>query len=175
MPGGKVIVLGFRGQIVQYDEAGKSWQPFIDPLLIRNTIDPDLSPLDILADKDKLWITTANDGLLYIDIETKQLHQLKAGIGRGNLPTNQLIGLREDPTRENIMWIGSYQGLIAFNKNTLKADVFSLQQGLSDNTIYSILTDPSGNLWLSTNKGLCRLNPLTPPGTRLPYVLRIAG
>ena len=59
------------------------------------------------------------------------------------------------------MWIGSYQGLIGFNKNTLSSEVYALKEGLPDNTIYSMLTDSVGNLWLSTNKGICRFNPET--------------
>lgn len=160
-PSGVVMVLGMSGQIFSFDSTRKLWQPFIAPDLLRKTFGPSLTPLDILADKDKLWITTVDDGLLYIDAETKQLHQLKAGSNKGDLPTNQLIGLKSDPTRPGVLWIGSYQGLVMFDKKTLKSEVLSVKEGLPDNTIYSILADQNGNLWLSTNKGLCRLNPIT--------------
>ena len=133
----------------------------MDPQLLRKMFGASLLPQDILADDKNIWITTADDGLLKIDIRSKQIQQLKENRSPGSLPTNQLLGFRPDPRNRDILWIGSYQGLIGLNKKTLKCEVYSLKEGLPDNTIYSILSDHSGNLWLGTNKGICRFNPVT--------------
>ncbi|MET0242992.1 MAG: response regulator, partial [Flavitalea sp.] len=37
--------------------------------------------------------------------------------------------------------------------------VYSLKEGLPDNTIYSILPDQQGKLWVTTNKGIARFDP----------------
>jgi signal transduction histidine kinase/CheY-like chemotaxis protein/AraC-like DNA-binding protein/streptogramin lyase len=161
MPGGAPLVVGYSGNIMYYDFVTRHWMPFIQPDLLRNFFGPSLLPLDILADEKNLWITTEKDGLLKIDIATKQISRLKVGSGAGSLPSNQLLGLRADPLHTDILWIGSYLGLIRLDKKNMKCEVFSLKEGLPDNTIYGILPDQSGNLWLSTNKGICRFDPET--------------
>ncbi len=155
------FVAGYSGSIFLYDSAGKSWSSFMDPALIRRTFGPAVVLQDIFIDADKLWITTAKDGLLYVDLRSKEIKQLKENVQQGSLPTNQLLGIIEDPLKQDLLWIGSYQGLICLNKKTLKCEVFSLEEGLPDNTIYSIQSDRTGNLWLSTNKGICRFDPQT--------------
>jgi signal transduction histidine kinase/DNA-binding response OmpR family regulator len=158
MPDGAPLVIGYSGNIMEYDFSGQQWVSFIEPDLLRKNFGPELLPLDMLADKKNIWITTEKDGLFMIDIQTKKISRLKENQESGSLPSNQLLGLKEDPLHPDIIWIGSYQGLIRLNKTTLKCNIFSLNEGLPDNTIYSILPDHAGMLWLSTNKGICRFD-----------------
>ena len=161
-PGRTILVLGYKANIVQYDFATNRWMEYIDAKTVQAfIINAGSAPQDLFADTDKIWMTTGNDGLLSIDIKTKKITPLKEGTKAGSLPTNQLLGLIQDPHRPNVLWIGSYQGLIALDKKTMQCQTFSVTEGLPDNTIYSIQTDQKGNLWLSTNKGLCRFNPQT--------------
>ncbi len=155
------LVAGYDGSIFLYDSVSNSWKPFIDPQLIRKSFGISILPQDIHIDDERVWMSTAKDGLLYIDIRSKQIKQLKEDFNAGSLPTNQLLGFLEDPQKPGLLWIGSYQGLICLDKKTLKCKVYSLEEGLPDNTIYSVQIDRSGNLWLSTNKGLCRFDPET--------------
>ncbi len=161
LPDGSPMVIGYSGNILIYHSYSGNWEQFIDPYLIRKKYGNLILPQDILADDKNIWITTANDGLLKIDLQSKQIQQLLEDQSPGSLPTNQLLGFRTDPTRANLLWVGSYQGLICFNKKTLKSEVFSIGEGLPDNTIYSILSDRSGILWVSTNRGLCSFDPVT--------------
>jgi signal transduction histidine kinase/DNA-binding response OmpR family regulator len=156
---GSPIVIGFAGDIFNYNFSEKKWVSLIDEKLIRSKYGSMFLPLDIIIDENKIWVTTADDGLLIIDLKTQETRLLKETPEMGSLPTNHLVGLKTDPGNHNLLWIGSYQGLICLNKTTLKCQVYSTKQGLPDNTIYSILTDKSGNLWLSTNRGICRFNP----------------
>ena len=158
---GDPMVICYNGNILTYDFAKKTWQPFIDPLILRKSFGADLLPQDVFNDGTTLWITTANDGLLYTDIHSGKTQQVKENDLPGSLPTNQLLGLKADPNQQDLLWIGSYQGLICLNKKTLKCEIYSLNEGLPDNTIYSMQADRLGNLWLSTNKGLCRFHPVT--------------
>jgi signal transduction histidine kinase/DNA-binding NarL/FixJ family response regulator len=158
---GSPMVVGYSGNILIYHFASRKWEHFIDPNFIRQKFGATVLPQDIIEDDQNIWITTANDGLLKIDEQTKQINQLKENAATGSLPTNQLLGFRADPTHPDRLWIGSYQGLISFNKNTGKCEVFSIKEGLPDNTIYSILSDKTGKLWVSTNRGLCRFDPET--------------
>ena len=161
LPDGSPLVIGYSGNILIYHSSSGKWEQFIDPYLIRKKYGNLILPQDILADYKNIWVTTANDGLLKIDLQSKQIQQLLEDQSPGSLPTNQLLGFRTDPTRTDLLWVGSYQGLICLNKKTLKSEVFSIREGLPDNTIYSILSDRSGILWVSTNRGLCSFNPVT--------------
>ncbi|HEY4195734.1 MAG TPA: ATP-binding protein [Mucilaginibacter sp.] len=160
-PGGKPMVIGYNGHILIYNFLTKNWEPFIDPGLIYKQFGTTVLPQDIYYDGTKVWISTAMDGLLVLDAKTKVIEQIRQHLGKNILPTNQLLVLCRDPTRKNLLWIGSYQGLICLDKTAMTTQVFSVQQGLPDNTIYSILSDESGKLWFGTNKGLCRFDPIT--------------
>lgn len=160
-PSGIPIVVGYNGSVYLYDSTGKNWKPFIEPDLLRNKFGNNLLPKDVVADNEKLWITTEKDGLIFIDLHNKEIRQLKNRNSSDSFPTNQLLGCLEDPTNNNILWIGSFQGLLSLDKKTLRCKLYNRENGLPDNTIYSIQADRSGNLWLSTNKGLCRFNPNT--------------
>ncbi len=158
---GEPMVIGYNGHVMTYDSAQGRWLTFLDSLALKKQFGAGLLPLDILADNKNIWISTEGSGLIKMDIHTKEMIRLTENLTPGSLPANQLLGLEADPRNPDILWIGSYQGLIRLNKNTLACEVFSLKEGLPDNTIYSILPDASGNLWLSTNNGICRFDPLT--------------
>jgi len=154
------MVIGANGNIFLFD-AGKTWKPFLDTGSLRKTFGVSMHPQDILIDEKNIWITTDKFGLLKIDIATKQIRQFQKNKSTDSIPANELLGLRADPVHPEILWIGSFEGLIRFNKSTFHSELFSLKEGLPDNTIYSILPDSKGNLWLSTNKGICRFDEST--------------
>ncbi len=159
-PQGFPMVIGTNGNIFLYD-ASKTWKPFLDTGLLQKTFGVAMHPLDIFVDEKNIWITTDKFGLLKIDIATKQIRQFQKSKPTDSIPANELLGICADSRNPELLWIGSYEGLICFNKTTFHSDLFSLKEGLPDNTIYSILPDSKGNLWLSTNKGICRFDEST--------------
>ena len=161
LPGGAPVVIAYNGNIMYFDFAENKWKSFIETGILRQKFGNKLLPLNLMADDQDIWITTEEDGLLRMNIQTKEITQLRETTGPVSLPANQLLGLASETVHPELLWIGTYQGLIKLNKNTLKSEVYSLKDGLPDNTIYSILPDSLGNLWLSTNKGICRLDPQT--------------
>lgn len=161
LPNGAPVVIGYNGDMMYFDSTGKKWISFIEPGLLRKKFGPLMLPLDMWADERNIWITTEEDGLIRMNIRTKQITQLKENTATTPLPANQLLSLASEPAHPELLWIGSYQGLIKLDKNTLRSEVFSQKEGLPDNTIYSILSDSLGNLWLSTNKGICRFETKT--------------
>ncbi len=76
-----------------------------------------------------------------------------------SLPTNSLFSLCPDPINpEKYIWIGTNgHGLIKFNRLLHTSSVFTENDGLPNNVVYSVLADKNNNLWISTNKGLCCL------------------
>ena len=63
--------------------------------------------------------------------------------------------MRED-TR-GILWIGTRNGLFAFNPLTRKFIFFSKDNGLSSDIVQSILEDSEHNMWIATNRGLTHI------------------
>ena len=58
------------------------------------------------------------------------------------------------------LWIGTDNGLIKYHiRNRTVVKRFTTQHGLPDNTVFSLLPDADGNLWISTNHGLAYMNP----------------
>ncbi len=125
------IVVGYDGSIYQYDTVIHAWKAFIDPGTIRKMFGTTILPKEVVADGERLWITTERDGLIYIDLRTKNITQLKNNGGAGPFPANQLLGCMEDPLRPGFLWIGSFQGLILLNKKTLQCRLYSRKDGFT--------------------------------------------
>ena len=156
-PTGRVWIVTEQGQPFWYNNQTNRWQP----LLRRNpSFLTSLQTSDLLTDSTSLWVTTTGKGLLRFNLAGHRYQAIQFGAPMDKQPIPSLLDLEHDPTRPNLIWIGSYQGLICFNKQTLRYQRFTTDQGLPNNTIYSIVPDQQGYLWLSTNKGLCRFHPI---------------
>lgn len=156
-PDGRVWIVTEQGKPYWYDDQSNCWQG----LLRRGFRFPAaVQAKDLLADAENLWVTTADKGLLRFGLSGQRYEAIQFGSPVGNQSIYSLLGLEHDPTRPNLLWIGSYQGLICLDKKTLRYQRFTVAQGLPNNTIYSVVPDQQGYLWLSTNKGLCRFHPI---------------
>jgi len=80
-----------------------------------------------------------------------------------SLPSNTIYALAVD-SRDRL-WIGTNGGGLALATGSLSAPgtirfrSFSLGQGLTSDTINGVLVDAGGNVWMSGNAGLMRLDP----------------
>jgi signal transduction histidine kinase/DNA-binding response OmpR family regulator/ligand-binding sensor domain-containing protein len=158
---GMVVVAGTTGDIFTYDAQSGKWQPLLDTGQLRREFGTSIRLLDILADDRYLWLSTEKDGLFSVAWSNRAIRHFQRGSAANPFPVNEPLGLRTDPLHPDVLWVGSFQGLIRMDKNTLQYKVFSMKEGLPDQTIYSILSDPRGYLWFSTNRGICRLEPTT--------------
>jgi signal transduction histidine kinase len=62
--------------------------------------------------------------------------------------------------QEGTIWIGTFGGgLNRFDRSTQSFTHYTEKDGLPDDTVYGILEDADGSLWLSTNKGLSKFDP----------------
>lgn len=65
-------------------------------------------------------------------------------------------------TANNEIWIGTMgEGLIRYNYKEVRARRYTTADGLSSNTIYSILRDRIGGTWICTESNIYRYNPET--------------
>jgi len=115
----------------------------------------------------RLWVGTGN-GLFCIDLNKSDLAKNKISFQHFHYElSNPDSGIIEKincitQTRDGRLWFGSNgNGLYMLDEKQDK-NVFikyDVSNGLIDNVIYGILEDDAGNLWMSTDKGLCSFNP----------------
>ncbi|WP_080055324.1 ATP-binding protein [Spirosoma aerolatum] len=150
-PGGQVWIVSKTATSYRYNQKTHQWEaPFGEITLDAN---------DLVADGQSLWVSTISHGLLRFTTGSKRPRRFRFSIANSLQPDEQLLDVQQDEVHSDWLWIGSFQGLIGFNKRTGRYRRFTTRQGLPDNTVYSILPDRQGYLWLSTNRGLCRFHP----------------
>ena len=80
-----------------------------------------------------------------------------------SLAADIIYSIEADPTDPaNILWVGTKGGgLNKLDKRTGKVQRYTTKQGLPNDVVYGILSDDTGRLWMSTNKGLACFTPAT--------------
>lgn len=113
--------------------------------------------IQIVADRQYLWVATTVRGLYRIDKATGAINHY--GQEPGSLSSNNLYCLFADPLDENLLWIGTFgNGLCRFDKRTGHCERISKQNGLPNNVVYAAIPDRQGNVWVATNQGLSQVN-----------------
>jgi signal transduction histidine kinase/ligand-binding sensor domain-containing protein len=109
----------------------------------------------VIEGQDKaFWIVT-QAGLDHFDPATETFVHYPYDIQRGSI-----LAVYEN--RAGVVWVGTLNsGLQHLNRATGTWTDGRQAYRLPYNTVYGILPDPAGNLWLSTNNGLIKFNPDT--------------
>lgn len=112
----------------------------------------------------RIWIGTDGAGLARLDPDSGQMRRFRPGDqGQGDLAANTIYSLAVDA--DGGLWIGTAgAGLNHLPAAQLQRDqpVFEhlgTRQGLSSNVINGIRIDDTGHLWLSSTRGIMRLDP----------------
>lgn len=108
-----------------------------------------------------IWIGSDNQGAFRYNPLTGQTIQIKFGNGTTTNdaaePTVQCI---YEDSRHNI-WFGTEGGgVIKLDRNGIIRTKYDTRSGLSSNYIYRIIEDDRHQLWMSSVKGLMRMNPV---------------
>ncbi len=106
-----------------------------------------------------IWVLIKQLGLCRLNPKTGRFTRYQSG-GKGHLSSNEVQSIYED--QAGIIWVGTHLGgLNRFDPRTGLFSVITNKDGLPGDNVAAITSDESGNLWLSTDKGICRYNPKT--------------
>ena len=111
-----------------------------------------------------VWIGTDGAGLHVLDPATGRLQQFRhVPDVAGSLADDSIYAVHVD--ERGRVWIGTRGGGLdraigsPFAQPGLQFQNYAEAQGLPNTTVYGIESDAAGALWLSTNRGLARLDP----------------
>ena len=76
-----------------------------------------------------------------------------------HLPAENFYQLHID--NDSIHWLGTNNGLLRWNRSTNEKQLFTVFDGLSNNSIYTITEDEHDQLWLGSARGLMRFHKKT--------------
>lgn len=114
----------------------------------------------IREDEDgNFWIATY-EGVFVFDPRREQFlqHYRAEGSQSNSLSSNTILSIYVQD--QDTVWFGTWSGgLNRLDRRTGIFTVFTEKDGLANDTVYAILPDSDGNLWLSTNRGLSRFEP----------------
>lgn len=112
---------------------------------------------------DILWIGTVN-GLVEFDMRSRKVIHIYRNNpkDRQSINSNEIKCILPDAMHpEATLWVGTPVGLNKLDKKRGTFTQYGISEGLPNNTVYGILSDSKGNLWISTNQGIALFNPRT--------------
>lgn len=104
-----------------------------------------------------IWAATYGNGVYYYNPATGRGGHLRHDAKkRASLINNYVNGLFED--HKGNFWFSTEGGLTKYERNG-KVTNYTMESGLPDNQVFKVLEDSEHYLWVSTSKGLVRMNP----------------
>ncbi|MFZ1517249.1 MAG: two-component regulator propeller domain-containing protein [Ignavibacteriaceae bacterium] len=123
---------------------------------------------------NRIWIGTNGGGInLFDENDGGIFHRLVEANEKGNklssISINCISESNSFSNDETILWVGTASGLIKLKLNdktnvnnslecVKEIQIYTIRDGLLNNTIKSILVDENNDLWLGTNSGLTFFN-----------------
>jgi len=99
-----------------------------------------------------LWVGTDDEGAYRFSLTDKSLVKVNMTNGLNNNSVKGFLSIKDD------IWIATSNGLSKYSLSSNKIVNYSVDDGLPNQVIYSLLADNDNNLWLSTNAGLARFD-----------------
>lgn len=124
----------------------------INELLSKNNITVKLGGAIFKDSSGTYWLGSAKkDGLIQINPKDNSLNLFKYDEFENSISDNTILSMAEDS--EGNLWFGTECGLNRYNRLTGEFKSYSIEDGISNNTIYSIISS-NDKIWISTNSGI---------------------
>ncbi|MBD2701637.1 response regulator [Spirosoma sp. BT702] len=148
-----------NGQPYYIDTVSRQWKEFTFAFKLPSNV----IGLQIVVDDQAIWLATDLEGFLRLDRTSGQIQSFRhKPTNPKSISSNSLYWLSGDSMNPNRLWIGTFgNGLCMFDKRTYQSKRITIDNGLPNNVVYSATSDKLGYLWLSTNKGISRLDTRT--------------
>ncbi|WP_195999992.1 ATP-binding protein [Clostridium sp. 1001271B_151109_B4] len=124
----------------------------INKLLAENNINITLGGPIFKDSHGTYWLGGARKGgLIQFNPNNNAVTLFKYDELENSISDNAILSISEDS--KGNLWFGTESGLNKYNRLTEEFEIYSVEDGLSNNTIYGII--PSNNkIWISTNSGI---------------------
>lgn len=116
---------------------------------------------DMIEDKNgDLWFCTRQSGIYRYNPVNGVLNHYTANSNSSRPLSNQIISVYKDSKQQ--LWFGTLDGGVSlYNFDQNKFINYTVAEGLANNNVYGILEDDNGIMWLTTNRGISRLDTKT--------------
>lgn len=150
------IWVGTINGLCKYNRANNNFERISGNVITNQTF-----IYDIFQDnKGLLWFATYGQGLIRYNPQTREWKKYNTNpADKNSIPHNKIISIYQDD--KGRLWFGTEGG--GFCQYLYESDIFKtydVTKGLPNNVVYMIIADRD-YLWLTTNKGLVRFNPIT--------------
>ncbi|HJX72079.1 MAG TPA: two-component regulator propeller domain-containing protein, partial [Bacteroidales bacterium] len=99
-----------------------------------------------------IWLGTAVGINVYNRVTKTFSYYASDDSNQGSLSNDNINYVM--PDSRGTIWVGTREGLNMYDWRTNSFKVFRQEDGLGDNSVFSIIEDFGGNLWLGTTNGL---------------------
>lgn len=154
--------LATKGGVLLFDRKTGNFTPFVyDPDKPKTTIGAGVCRVAYKGLNGAYYFATGVGGINVLKIQNGKEQIEPYALNKSILKASRDVISSIYQEDESTLWLGSSgSGLLKLDLKTGDVTAFTRKQGLPNNFVYGILPDKKGNLWLSTNKGLCRFNTL---------------
>jgi two-component system, sensor histidine kinase ChiS len=160
-----VWINGFYSGVSVYNKKTNKFKHYRNELFEKNSLLSDWSQRVFEDSKGTIWLTTFK-GLNRYNPDTDNFtsFQFKSP-GYSQYACNHLLDMTE--ASDSNLWIGTIDaGIICFNRDDYSYKFYSVEQGLSSNSVKGVIEDENKNLWLATSNGVTKFNIVTKAAVR---------
>ena len=150
-----ILWIGTREGLYSYDRKN-TFKDYSEILRSKGIRSVDIK--DIYEDHDgTLWLALKSEyGLLMFDKERNKVKIYNKFDKNNSINYTNISSINSD-TVDNL-WLSTDSALIKFNKKSEDYTIYTEEDGLPNNFIYSALFEDEEHLWLSTNYGISKFN-----------------
>ena len=106
-----------------------------------------------------MWFATFSNGVFAYNTQTQQWKSyLSNEKDSTSLSYNKVISICED-SKKRLWFMTMGKGFCRYNRETDNFTRYDTSKGLPNNTVYKMVEDKRGNLWITSNYGLTCFNP----------------